>query len=110
MTTIINSINSFLYAEVVSYFRLLLKESIEACASNKMDIREYKTITLDEYYEGDGWNISLDEDGNEIEGVDIISHFIAVNEDTRSNLECAFEEARDREFENFCNSNNPIII
>lgn len=99
MTT--TSINSILYVEVVSFFRNLLKESIEACSSNKMDVTEYKSITLEEYYEGNGWDRSSDEDGNDLEGIDIISDFIVLNDDTRSDLERAFEEARDEEFEAF---------
>lgn len=98
MTT---SVNSFLYVEVVNYFRGLLKESISACSSNKMDVTEYKTISLDEYYEGNGWDRTADEDGNDVEGIDIISDFIVLNEDTMSELERAFEEARDEEFEAF---------
>lgn len=95
------SVNNFLYVEVVNYFRSLLKESIEACASNKMDVTEYKTIALDEYYEGCGWDRTSDEDGNDVEGVDIISDFIVLNDDTRTELNRAFEEARDEEFEAF---------
>lgn len=48
-----------------------------------------------EYYEGNGWDRSSDEDGNDLEGIDIISDFIVLNDDTRSDLERAFEEARD---------------
>ncbi|KGN76911.1 hypothetical protein HQ40_02095 [Porphyromonas gulae] len=66
-----------------------------------MDVTEYKTISLDEYYEGNGWDCSSDEDGNDVEGIDIISDFIVLNEDTRPDLERAFEEARDEEFEAF---------
>lgn len=99
MTT--SSINSVIYVEIVSFFRNLLKESIEACSSNKMDVTEYKTISLDEYYEGNGWDRTVDEDGNDIEGVDIISDFIVLNDDTRTELNRAFEEARDEEFEAF---------
>ncbi len=95
------SINSVIYVEIVSFFRNLLKESIEACSSNKMDVTEYKAITLDEYYEGNGWDCSSDEDGNEVDGIDIISDFIVLNDETRSDLERAFEEARDEEFEAF---------
>ncbi len=98
MTT---SVNSFLYVEVVNYFRSLLKESIESCSSNKMDVTEYKAITLEEYYEGNGWDRSSDEDGNEVDGIDIISDFIVLNDDTRAEIERAFEEARDEEFEAF---------
>ncbi|ERJ90836.1 hypothetical protein HMPREF1990_00458 [Porphyromonas gingivalis W4087] len=97
------SINSVIYVEIVSFFRNLLKESIEACSSNKMDVTEYKTISLDEYYEGNGWDRTVDEDGNDIEGVDIISDFIVLNDDTRTELNRAFEEARDEEFEAFIN-------
>lgn len=101
MTT--SGINSVIYVEIVSFFRNLLKESIEACSSNKMDVTEYKTISLDEYYEGNGWDRTSDEDGNDVEGVDIISDFIILNNETRSDLERAFEEARDEEFEAFIN-------
>lgn len=99
MTT--TSINSYLYVEIVSFFGGLLKESIEACASNKMGVTEYKSISLDEYYGGNGWDRTVDEDGNDIEGVDIISDFIVLNDDTRTELNRAFEEARDEEFEAF---------
>lgn len=100
MTT---SVNYFLYVEVVNYFRSLLKESIKSCSSNKMDVTEYRKITLEEYYEGNGWDRTVDEDGNDIEGVDIISDFIVLNDDTRSDLERAFEEARDKEIVAFIN-------
>ncbi|WP_143739831.1 hypothetical protein [Porphyromonas gingivalis] len=66
-----------------------------------MDVTEYKTITLDEYYEGCGWDRTSDQDGNDVEGVDIISDFIVLNDDTRTELNRAFEEARDEEFEAF---------
>ena len=101
MTT--TSLNSFLYVEAVNFFRGLLKESIETCSSNKMDVTEYKTISLDEYYEGYGWDRTAGDDGNDVEGIDIISDFIVLNDDTRAALEHAFEEARDEEIEAFFN-------
>ncbi len=99
MTT---SVNSFLYVEVVNYFKGLLEESIEACASSKMGVISYKTIVLDEYY-GGGFDETTDEDGNNVQGIDVISNFIVLNDDTRSELNRAFEEARDEVFEDFIN-------
>ena len=92
------SINSILYLEVVSFFRNLLRESIQACAPE--DVIEYKTITIDDFYSD--WDI-LDQDGEDIEGINIISEFIVLNDDTRADLERAFEEARDEEVEAFFN-------
>lgn len=101
MIMITTSINSFLYVEVINYFKGLLKESISACSSNKMDVTEYKAITLAEYYGGNGWDKSSDEDGNDVEGIDIISDFIVLNDETRPDIERAFEEARDEEIKAF---------
>lgn len=96
MTT--SSINSVIYVEIVSFFRNLLRESIQACAPE--NVIEYKTITIDDFYSD--WD-KCDEDGNDLEGIDIISDFIVLNDDTRSDLERAFEEARDKEIEAFIN-------
>lgn len=95
---ITTSINSILYVEVVSFFRNLLRESIQACAPE--NVIEYKTITIDDFYSD--WDI-LDQDGNEVDGIDVISDFIILNDETRSDLERAFEEARDEEIEAFFN-------
>ena len=93
---IITSINSILYVEVVSFFRNLIRESINTC--DKEGVIEYKTIAIDDFYSD--WDI-LDQDGEDIEGIDIISDFIVLNDDTRTDLERAFEKARDEEFEAF---------
>lgn len=95
---ITTSITSILYVEVVSFFRNLLRESIQACAPE--NVIEYKTITIDDFYSD--WDI-LDQDGEDIEGINIISEFIVLNKDTRPDLERAFEEARDEEIEAFFN-------
>ena len=92
------SINTTLYVEVVSFFRNLLRESIQACAAE--NVIEYKTITIDDFYSD--WDI-LDQDGEDIEGINIISDFIVLNDDTRADLERAFEEARHEEIEAFFN-------
>lgn len=93
------NINSILYVEVVNYFRGLLKESIQAC--DKEDVITYKETTLEDYY-GGCWDL-YHQDGEDIEGINIISEFIVLNDDTRSELERAFEQARDEEFEAFIN-------
>lgn len=92
------TINSILYTEAVSFFRNLLQESIQACA--KEHVIEYKTITIDDFYSD--WD-TFDLDGKDVEGINIISEFIVLNDDTRTDLERAFEEARDEEVEAFFN-------
>lgn len=101
-TIITTSIPAVKFHDVVSYFANCLSESIAALDNNDFaNLQWYADCTLEEYFV-EMQELWTDEGEYLGEGFNMIFAKIVLNDDTRADLENAFNAARDKEFKEAC--------
>ncbi len=100
-TTIITSnITAEHFNELREWMRNLIRESMNALDSHDAEsILWYEDCTMDGYFTE--WTEIWDENERIGDGIDTIAHKFVLNDDTSSDFENAFEQARDVAFEEY---------
>ena len=88
-------INSLQFIELRDYMQRMIYESI--LSYNYEDRSWFKDCTMEEYVQE--WQEIWYEDEKVGEGIDTIAHQFVLNDDTRTDFENAFEQARDAAYE-----------
>lgn len=96
MEAIENNISAIEFQELVSFFKKRIIETVRCYETIDDGLAGIEEMSLIDYY---GGNLDIDfddENGVEVQGVAIISAFFAYNEDTKEDIDNAFEVAKER--------------
>lgn len=97
-TIITENINSLQFIELRDYMQNMLKDSMKALdAHNVEDIDWYKDCTMNDYFQM--WEEIWNDDVLVGEGIDTIAHSFVLNDNTRTDFQNAFEQARNAAYE-----------
>lgn len=95
---ITENITAIQYNELREFMQNCIKESINSLDSHDVEhIAWYEDCSMDDYFTM--WTEIWDNDTMVGEGLDTIAHKFILNDDTRSDFENAFKEARDAAYE-----------
>lgn len=93
------NITAIQFNELRDFMQRMIEESMRMLDPHDTEhLMWYKDCTMQDYFQvwTELWD---DEDGKVGEGVDTIAHKFVLNDETRSDFERAFEQARDDAFE-----------
>ena len=93
------NINNIQFIELCEFMQEMIEQSMNALDSHDAEhLMWYEDCSMTDYFQEwtEIWN---DDDEMVGEGIDTVAHSFVLNDSTRADFECAFEQARDNAFE-----------